>query len=104
MIVLSVLSNCPAVYNNAVLKDLGLNLREGMDVCKCVVPMRHEGTLNSHRAASPLVRLVEGSLSPLPQGCSPTKLGWNRAEKNDTVTCMVLKATVTDRRTSSSLP
>ncbi|GFU67034.1 hypothetical protein TNCV_4968831 [Trichonephila clavipes] len=31
-----------------------------MDVCKCIVPLRHGGTLNSHRAGSPLVRLVEG--------------------------------------------
>ncbi|GFW77327.1 uncharacterized protein TNCV_924431 [Trichonephila clavipes] len=31
-----------------------------MDVCKCIVPSRHGGTLNSRRAASPLVRLVEG--------------------------------------------
>ncbi|GFU18194.1 hypothetical protein TNCV_2033441 [Trichonephila clavipes] len=29
------------------------------DVCKCIVPLRHGGTLNSRRAASPLVRLVE---------------------------------------------
>ncbi|GFT07160.1 uncharacterized protein TNCV_1416501 [Trichonephila clavipes] len=33
---------------------------EGMDVCKCTVPPWHGGTLNSHRAASPLMRLVEG--------------------------------------------
>ncbi|GFU28033.1 hypothetical protein TNCV_3153571 [Trichonephila clavipes] len=26
-----------------------------MDVCKCIVPLRHGGTLNSRRAASPLV-------------------------------------------------
>ncbi|GFV29881.1 hypothetical protein TNCV_2083461 [Trichonephila clavipes] len=31
-----------------------------MDVCKCTVPLWHWGTLNSHRAASPLVRLMEG--------------------------------------------
>ncbi|GFY11133.1 uncharacterized protein TNCV_4471191 [Trichonephila clavipes] len=31
-----------------------------MDVCKCIVPLRHGGTLNSRRVASPLVRLVEG--------------------------------------------
>ncbi|GFW85823.1 uncharacterized protein TNCV_854721 [Trichonephila clavipes] len=31
-----------------------------MDVCKCIVPLRHGGTLNSRPAASPLVRLVEG--------------------------------------------
>ncbi|GFW13115.1 hypothetical protein TNCV_3330471 [Trichonephila clavipes] len=30
-----------------------------MDVCKCVVTLWHGDTLNSRRAASPLVRLVE---------------------------------------------
>ncbi|GFT73391.1 hypothetical protein TNCV_1081501 [Trichonephila clavipes] len=34
---------------------MGSNLEEGMDVCKCIVPSRHEGTLNSRRAASPHV-------------------------------------------------
>ncbi|GFT76084.1 uncharacterized protein TNCV_1255641 [Trichonephila clavipes] len=38
---------------------MGLNPVEDMDVCKCIVPLRHGGTLNSRRAASPLVRLVE---------------------------------------------
>ncbi|GFV33403.1 uncharacterized protein TNCV_4164401 [Trichonephila clavipes] len=38
---------------------LGSNLGDDMDVCKWIVPSRHGGTLNSHRAASPLVRLVE---------------------------------------------
>ncbi|GFV11681.1 uncharacterized protein TNCV_976701 [Trichonephila clavipes] len=33
---------------------------EGMDVCKCIVPVGHGDTLNSRQAASPLVRLVEG--------------------------------------------
>ncbi|GFV27108.1 hypothetical protein TNCV_4853451 [Trichonephila clavipes] len=42
------------------------------------------GTLNSRRAARPLVRLVEGEegweiLDP-PPGCSFSKLGWNRAK------------------------
>ncbi|GFX72720.1 hypothetical protein TNCV_4063151 [Trichonephila clavipes] len=43
-------------------KSLGLSLNAGedMDICKCIVPSRHVGTLNSHRAASLLVRLVEG--------------------------------------------
>ncbi|GFU40738.1 uncharacterized protein TNCV_3230971 [Trichonephila clavipes] len=36
------------------------NPGEDMDVCKCIVPLRHGGTLNSRRAASPLVRLAEG--------------------------------------------
>ncbi|GFY00056.1 uncharacterized protein TNCV_1341541 [Trichonephila clavipes] len=43
------------------LRDgLGSNPREGMDVCKCIIPLWHGSTLNSHRAASPLVRLVKG--------------------------------------------
>ncbi|GFU09306.1 uncharacterized protein TNCV_1586941 [Trichonephila clavipes] len=39
---------------------LSSNPGEDMDVCKCIGPSRHGGTLNSRRAASPLVRLVEG--------------------------------------------
>ncbi|GFV61208.1 hypothetical protein TNCV_500001 [Trichonephila clavipes] len=31
-----------------------LESRRSMDVCKCVVPLRHWGTLNSRLAASPL--------------------------------------------------
>ncbi|GFX26098.1 hypothetical protein TNCV_2274381 [Trichonephila clavipes] len=31
-----------------------------MNVCKCIVPVRHGGTLNSRRAANPPVWLVEG--------------------------------------------
>ncbi|GFU34695.1 hypothetical protein TNCV_1994051 [Trichonephila clavipes] len=31
-----------------------------MDVCKCIASLRHGSTLNSHRAAVPLVKLVEG--------------------------------------------
>ncbi|GFV04091.1 uncharacterized protein TNCV_917131 [Trichonephila clavipes] len=37
----------------------GSNPGEDMDICKCVVPLRHGGTLNSRRVASPLVWLVE---------------------------------------------
>ncbi|GFT24340.1 hypothetical protein TNCV_3252011 [Trichonephila clavipes] len=58
-----------------------LNPGEDMDVCKCIVPLRH-GTLNSRRAASPLVNLVAGDerweALDFPAGCSPSKLGWNR--------------------------
>ncbi|GFX77127.1 hypothetical protein TNCV_1073271 [Trichonephila clavipes] len=68
-----------------------------------IVPSRHGGTLSSHRAPSPLVRLVardERWEAPDPSpGCSLSKLGWNRF-----VTCMLLKATANDRRTSSPLP
>ncbi|GFX81494.1 uncharacterized protein TNCV_4509011 [Trichonephila clavipes] len=44
----------------AVPLGLGSNPGEDMDVCKCIVASRHGCTLNSRRAASPLVRLVEG--------------------------------------------
>ncbi|GFV42663.1 uncharacterized protein TNCV_840181 [Trichonephila clavipes] len=39
---------------------LGSNPGEDMGVCKCIVHLSHGGTLNSRRAASPLVWLVEG--------------------------------------------
>ncbi|GFV90214.1 hypothetical protein TNCV_4379301 [Trichonephila clavipes] len=38
----------------------GFESGEDMDVCKCIVPLRYLGTLNSHRAALPLVWLKEG--------------------------------------------
>ncbi|GFX73768.1 hypothetical protein TNCV_4290841 [Trichonephila clavipes] len=44
----------------AVSFGQGLNRGEDMDVFKCIVPSRQRGTLNSRRAASPLVMLVEG--------------------------------------------
>ncbi|GFX20055.1 monocarboxylate transporter 12 [Trichonephila clavipes] len=52
----------------------------------CVVPLWRWGTLNSRRAVSPIVRLVKGEEKdetfelPLNQGCSTSKLGWNRAK------------------------
>ncbi|GFS84976.1 uncharacterized protein TNCV_1305851 [Trichonephila clavipes] len=59
------------------------------------MPLRHGGTLNSRRAASPLVWLVEGKerweASDHPQSVLPLK-------PNSTATCMVLKATANDRR------
>ncbi|GFX31972.1 hypothetical protein TNCV_3408861 [Trichonephila clavipes] len=48
-----------------VSQGLGSNPGEGMDVCECILPLRHGGTLNSGQAASPHVRLVEGSGRPL---------------------------------------
>ncbi|GFV71420.1 uncharacterized protein TNCV_88421 [Trichonephila clavipes] len=44
----------------AVPLGQGSNPGEDMDVCKCIVPSRHVGNLNSCRAASPFVRLVVG--------------------------------------------
>ncbi|GFS62225.1 uncharacterized protein TNCV_477441 [Trichonephila clavipes] len=67
------------------------------------LPLRHGGTLNSRRAASPLVRLVEGEErweAPGHQGVLP--LSWGGTEQNRTVTCMVLKAKANDRRKNSS--
>ncbi|GFV04322.1 uncharacterized protein TNCV_919431 [Trichonephila clavipes] len=79
--------------------DLDLNPAEDMDVCKCIVSLRHGGTLNNHRAASSLVRLVEGqerceAADPqggplLPQNCNGTEL-------NRIVSCMVLKYMAND--------
>ncbi|GFS88508.1 uncharacterized protein TNCV_1461451 [Trichonephila clavipes] len=71
-----------------------------MDVCKCIVPSQHGGTLNSRRAVSPLVRLVEGKERwegpDHPQSVPPQN--WGVTELNCFVTCMVLKATGNDRR------
>ncbi|GFU03328.1 uncharacterized protein TNCV_3338451 [Trichonephila clavipes] len=44
----------------AVPLGLGSNPGEDMDICKCTVPSQHGCSLNSRRAANPLVRLVEG--------------------------------------------
>ncbi|GFX78588.1 uncharacterized protein TNCV_30281 [Trichonephila clavipes] len=71
-----------------------------MDVCNCIVPSRHGGTLNSRRAASPLVRLVEGEerweALDHPQNVLPQN--WGETEQNRPVTCMVLKASANDMR------
>ncbi|GFV01752.1 hypothetical protein TNCV_2024621 [Trichonephila clavipes] len=57
-----------------------------------LMPLRHGGTLNSHRPTSSLAWLVEGQErwgGPCPpSGYSP--LNWGGAEQNRTVTCMVL--------------
>ncbi|GFY00139.1 uncharacterized protein TNCV_1342371 [Trichonephila clavipes] len=72
-----------------------------MDTCKWRVPLRRGGTLNSRRATSLLVRLVEEEerweVPDHPQN-------WGGIEPNRTVTCMVLKAEENNRRKSSPLP
>ncbi|GFT44679.1 transposon Tf2-6 polyprotein [Trichonephila clavipes] len=64
------------------------------------------GTLNSRRAASPLVRLVEGEerleVPDNPQVVLP--LNWGETELNRSVTCMVLKATANDRENGFESP
>ncbi|GFS57192.1 uncharacterized protein TNCV_491141 [Trichonephila clavipes] len=71
-----------------------------MDVCKCIVPLQHGSTLNSCRAASLLVWLVEGEkrweAPDQPHGFLP--LNWGVTEQKRTVTCMMLKAKANDRR------
>ncbi|GFS83283.1 hypothetical protein TNCV_600291 [Trichonephila clavipes] len=61
-----------------IMASLCSNPGEGMDICKCIASLRHEGTLNSRRAASLFVWLMEDPLTLT--RCSPSKLGWNRAK------------------------
>ncbi|GFU10609.1 uncharacterized protein TNCV_1772891 [Trichonephila clavipes] len=67
-------------------KGLGSNPGEDMDVCNCIEPERHGAAdiLSSRRAASPLVRFVEGEerweASDHPQSVLPLKWGRNRAK------------------------
>ncbi|GFT11688.1 hypothetical protein TNCV_264761 [Trichonephila clavipes] len=46
-----------------------------MDVCKCIVPSQHGGTINGRRATSPLERLVKGEKRWEAPG-----IGYNRVE------------------------
>ncbi|GFX55513.1 uncharacterized protein TNCV_268011 [Trichonephila clavipes] len=84
----------------AVPLVVGSNSGEDMVVCKCIVPSWHGGTLNSRRAASPLVRLVEGEerweAPDHSQGALPQN--WGQNKQNRSVTSIVLKATANDRR------
>ncbi|GFT30458.1 uncharacterized protein TNCV_2377461 [Trichonephila clavipes] len=67
---------------------------------KRIVPSRHGSTLNSHLAASPLLRLVEKKVKyeapNHPQRLLPQN--WGGTEKNRIVTYMVLNAKHNDRR------
>ncbi|GFV24660.1 uncharacterized protein TNCV_3339761 [Trichonephila clavipes] len=90
------LYSTPILRENTLGVGLGSNPGEDMDVCKCIVPSRHGGTLNSRRATSPLVRLVDRwDASDHPQGV--ILLIWGGIELNRTVTCLVLKGTANDR-------
>ncbi|GFV77344.1 uncharacterized protein TNCV_2406631 [Trichonephila clavipes] len=63
------------------------------------------GTLNSRRAASPLVWLVEGEerweAPDHLQGFLP--LNWGGTEQKRTVTCIMLKANANDRQKLKNL-
>ncbi|GFV07824.1 uncharacterized protein TNCV_305721 [Trichonephila clavipes] len=85
------------IFHNTAL-GLGSNPGEDMDVCKRKVPSRHGGTLDSRRAASPLVRWVEGEErweTPDPPWCVLPQ-NWGETEQNHSVTCIVLKAMAND--------
>ncbi|GFY27353.1 hypothetical protein TNCV_2069731 [Trichonephila clavipes] len=76
---------------------------KGMDVCKCIVPLRHGGTLNSHRAAIPVLKSwwkEKRGEKPLTTPTLFSLKNWGGAEPNLTVTCMVFKTTSNDRRKS----
>ncbi|GFV05425.1 uncharacterized protein TNCV_226361 [Trichonephila clavipes] len=64
------------------------------------VPSQHGGFLNSRRATSPLVCLMEEEerceAPDHPQGVLPQN--WRETELNRSVTCMGFKATTNDRR------
>ncbi|GFX20860.1 uncharacterized protein TNCV_79151 [Trichonephila clavipes] len=70
---------------------LGSNSGEDMYVCKCIVTLRHGGTLNIRRSASPLLWLVKKEerweAPDHPQGFLP--LNWGGTEQKRNVTCMV---------------
>ncbi|GFT42233.1 hypothetical protein TNCV_1465761 [Trichonephila clavipes] len=59
------------------------------------------GTLNSRRATSPLVRLVEERWRPPGKNDQPLGVlsqNWGGTELNRSVTCKVFKTTANDRR------
>ncbi|GFT13948.1 uncharacterized protein TNCV_2615861 [Trichonephila clavipes] len=62
------------------------------------------GTLNSHRAASPLVWLVEGEERWEAPGHPHVfiPVNWSATEQHRSVICMMLKAKVNDRRKNSN--
>ncbi|GFX73461.1 uncharacterized protein TNCV_3402721 [Trichonephila clavipes] len=76
-----------------------------MDVCKCIVSVKHRGTLNSLRVTRPHVRLVGGEEKWValdhPQSILPQN--WIGTKENSIVICLLLKATVNDNRTISPL-
>ncbi|GFU77764.1 cullin-4A [Trichonephila clavipes] len=82
----------------AVPSGLGSNPGEDMDVCKCLVPSRHGGTLNSRRASTPLVGLVEERCEAPDHPQGVISQNWDETELNRSVNCMVLKASANDRR------
>ncbi|GFS83702.1 hypothetical protein TNCV_610501 [Trichonephila clavipes] len=94
------MSSFPSGIKASCVVTLGLdsNLEEGMDVCKCIVPVfgKRALTLNSRRAASTLVKLVEGEerwrTANITQKMTPTKIS-KRKEANEYLLRSPYKAT-----------
>ncbi|GFT06100.1 hypothetical protein TNCV_1595211 [Trichonephila clavipes] len=86
-----------------VPKGLGSNHGGGMDDRKCTVPSRHGNTLNSRRATSRLVRLVDvEEMRKDPVYHQGVLLqNWCGTETKRSVPCMVFKVLNKDRRASS---
>ncbi|GFX78732.1 uncharacterized protein TNCV_3695681 [Trichonephila clavipes] len=74
-----------------------------MDVCKCLVPSRQGDALNSRRAASRLVKLVEEERWVAPEHPQRHSQNWGGNEQIRTVTCMMLKAKANDKRKNVTL-
>ncbi|GFU98883.1 DUF5641 domain-containing protein [Trichonephila clavipes] len=95
-----VISTHPVVSDaDCCAVGLRSNPGEDMDVCKCIVPLRYGGTLNSRKSSREVAgrgREVEA------HGVLP--LNWGGSELKRSFTYMVLKATANGRRTSSPLP
>ncbi|GFW56792.1 uncharacterized protein TNCV_160221 [Trichonephila clavipes] len=68
-----------------------------MDVCKCIVPSRHWGTINIRRVLSSGWGKGKRGGRPLATPCVLPQ-NWGGNEPNLTVTCLVLKATANDKR------
>ncbi|GFT22319.1 hypothetical protein TNCV_3273151 [Trichonephila clavipes] len=76
------------------LIGLGLNPGEDVDACKCILPLRHGGTLNSNRAASSLTWLVEDEDRCFVKAEMKKKVTYKPSVQIRT-TCQVFRATCT---------
>ncbi|GFV90967.1 uncharacterized protein TNCV_1248551 [Trichonephila clavipes] len=101
------INHLTAVKSVAIL-ETETEHRKGERNARCdltPVPLRYGSTLNSRRAASPLVRLVEGKVRwqapDHPEGV--LSLHWSGTEQNRIFIYMVLKAKADDRRKNLAL-
>ncbi|GFX32462.1 hypothetical protein TNCV_2173801 [Trichonephila clavipes] len=77
----------PTVVSDTECCAIGLNPGEGMDVCKRIMSLKHGDTLNSSRAASLLVRLMEEvGWEALDHRQDALPQNWGGTKPNHTVT------------------